>query len=56
LIVLDGLAIERKRTATQSPPHMRQRGMNWRAALHTLISGSGHDVGLLAGQMGNLAT
>jgi 2,3-bisphosphoglycerate-independent phosphoglycerate mutase len=54
LIILDGWGYrEEKRDNAIANAHTPVWDQLWSEAPHTLISGSGHDVGLPAGQMGN---
>ena len=54
LIVLDGFGYRAETDGNAiAAAHAPTWNELWRAAPHTLISGSGHDVGLPAGQMGN---
>src|SRR5262249_45450422 len=54
LIVLDGFGYRAETDGNAiAAAHAPTWNELWRTAPHTLISGSGHDVGLPAGQMGN---
>ena len=53
LVILDGFGYREDNTDNAIAQANTQPGINCGQPAHTLISGSGEDVGLPAGQMGN---